>query len=118
MTKCFCNNNSEHAYIIKNKNDEPINKITILNYIQDKELQNEIKFGNEFLVCKKKHELIKYESQIKKSHFKHKTSSLINNFEQKEILLSNHIYDFIVDNIIILMLIINFYIILLYTIIS
>jgi hypothetical protein len=48
MTKCLCNNNSEYAYILKNKNDEPINKITILNYIQNKELQNEIKTGDKY----------------------------------------------------------------------
>jgi len=109
MTKCLCNNNSEYAYILKNKNDEPINKITILNYIQNKELQNEIKTGDKYLVCKEKHDLIKYESLIKKCHFKHKSISLItdwhkdwqNNFEQKEIPIGNHIADVIVDNIII-----------------
>jgi hypothetical protein len=67
-----------------NKNDNPINKITILNYIENKELQNEIKNGKKFLVCKEKHNLIKYESKIKKCHFKHKSISLItdwrNNF--------------------------------------
>jgi hypothetical protein len=109
MTKCLCNNNSEYAYILKNKNDETINKITILNYIQNKELQNEIKTGDKYLVCKEKHDLIKYESLIKKCHFKHKSISLItdwhkdwqNNFEQKEIPIGNHIADVIVDNIII-----------------
>jgi len=107
MTKCFCNNNSEYAYILKNKNDEPINKITISNYILNKELRNEIKSGDKYLVCKEKHDLIKYESLIKKCHFKHKSISLItdwhkdwqNNFEQKEIPIGNHIADVIVDNI-------------------
>ena len=109
MTKCLCNNNSEYAYILKNKNDEPINKITISNYILNKELQNEIKTGDTYLVCKEKHDLIKYESLIKKCHFKHKSISLVtdwhkdwqNNFEQKEIPIGNHIADVIVDNIII-----------------
>jgi transcriptional regulator with PAS, ATPase and Fis domain len=67
---------------LKNKNDEPINKITILNYIQNKELQNEIKTGNKYLVCKEKHDLIKYESLIKKCHFKHKSISLITDWHK------------------------------------
>ena len=109
MTKCMCNNDLEYAYILQNKHDKPINKITILNYIKNKELQNKIKIGNKYLVCKEKHDLIKYESLIKKCHFKHKSISLItdwhkdwqNNFEQKEIKIGNHTADVLVDNIII-----------------
>ena len=111
MTKCSCNNNSEYAYILINKNDEPINEITITNYINNNELQNEIKTGKKYLVCKKKQDLIKYESIFKKSHFKHKSISLItdwhkdwqNNFKKEEIdvQIGNHVADVFINDIII-----------------
>jgi hypothetical protein len=49
MTKCLCNNNSEYAYILKNKNDEPdiqeINHTLLTNLlikliISDKQIIN------------------------------------------------------------------------------
>ena len=74
-----CNHNSKCAFIICKNNTELNNLITIEDYLLNKNLQNEIKNKDKILVCKEKHELIKYESKIKKSHVKNKSPD---NFEE------------------------------------
>jgi glutamate synthase domain-containing protein 1 len=56
-------------------NDKVIeeNKITIVEYLNNKKLQKKVKENKCFLVCSNGSELIKYKSHIKRSHFKHKS---------------------------------------------
>ena len=101
-----CNHNSKCAFIICKNNTELNNLITIEDYLLNKNLQNEIKNKDKILVCKEKHELIKYESKIKKSHFKHKINNPMtdwhkewqSNFKQIEISVGNNIADVLIDN--------------------
>jgi hypothetical protein len=69
---CECNFDSQIAYIVKKLNDIPTETITIINYLENKNLQAKVDKKELFLVCEKGNELIKYQSDIKKSHFKHK----------------------------------------------
>ena len=106
MNEPICNFNSEFAFILNNKNDELSNKINITEYLSNKDLQKEIKDEKKYLVCKNNHELIKYESLIKKSHFKHKKYNGMtdwhkewqSNFNQIEILIGNNIADVLIGN--------------------
>lgn len=68
---CECDFDSQVAYIVKSLNDIPTNTITIIEYLQNKILQEKVNKGNIYLVCEKGNELIKYQSDKKKSHFKH-----------------------------------------------
>jgi hypothetical protein len=69
---CNCYFDSSFAYVINNINDEPINKINIIDYLSNELLQTDIIEKKKILVCKNKNELIKYKSENIKSHFKHK----------------------------------------------
>jgi len=104
-----CKHDSKFAFIISNNNEELNNLISIEDYLLNKNLQNEIKNKEKMIVCKEKHELIKYESKIRNSHFKHKINNPMTdwhkewqkNFEQIEIQIGNNIADVLVhDNII------------------
>ena len=113
--KCNCNN-SEFAYILNNIDDNLNDTISIINFINNKDLQKEIKLGNKFLVCKEKQQLIKYESQKIKNHFKHKVykgmtewhKNLQNNFEHLEIPFGNKIADVVIDDLIIVIVVFIF----------
>lgn len=72
---CDCVFDSQIAYLVKKMDENPINSITIIEYLQNKDLQKKVNNSELFLVCKKKNELIKYESEIRKSHFRHKNMS-------------------------------------------
>jgi hypothetical protein len=56
-------------------NDKVIeeNKITIVEYLNNEKLQKKVKENKCYLVCSNGNELIKYKSNIKRSHFKHKS---------------------------------------------
>jgi hypothetical protein len=106
MTDTNCNFNSDFAFILNNIDDKLCNKINITDYLKNKDLQKEIKDKKQYLICKNKHELIKYESIIKKSHFKHKKNNSMtdwhkewqSNFKQTEIRIGNNIADVLVCN--------------------
>jgi hypothetical protein len=107
MNKCLFNSNI--AYIVNNINDELDEFIHIDDYLKNNELQEDVRKNKKYLVCKNKHELIKYKSQIKKNHFKHKiiNDSLNewhkewqNNFKHIEILIGEKVADVLVKNII------------------
>lgn len=69
-----CNHNStSYAYIVKKITDKRTdkNKIYIDDYLNDADLQQTISNNNKIIVCKNGHKLIKYKSNIRKSHFKH-----------------------------------------------
>lgn len=68
---CECDFDSQIAYIVKSLDETPIETITIINYLDDKNIQKKVNKKELFLVCEKGNELIKYESDIRKSHFKH-----------------------------------------------
>lgn len=74
-TECGCNFDSQTAYVVKNIKDEPCESITILDFLNNKNLMNEIKNKSKYLVCIMNNELIKYESTKKQCHFKHKNNS-------------------------------------------
>ena len=109
---CNCNFDSQIAYIIDNKDDDiDIQKnISIINYINDKKLQKKIKSEKKILVCENNNELIKYKSDIKKSHFKHKNYQYnemtlwhknwqnIFDFNTQEIIIGNRRADVCIDN--------------------
>ena len=107
--ECDCNFDSSFAYIINNIGDELINKINISDYLSNKSLQTEISEMKKFLVCENNNILIKYKSNKKKSHFKHKNSNGTTKwhkdwqkkFETTEERIENRIADAIVhDNVI------------------
>jgi len=109
---CNCIFDSQIAYIIKNK-DEDIdnsNRITIIDYLNNKKLQKKIKKNKKFLVCENKQDLIKYESITRKSHFKHKnngynemtewhhTWQIMFDETKREITIGNRRADVCIDN--------------------
>jgi len=108
---CPCNTKIGYAYVVDKIGDPKENKIYIQNYINNKDLQNEVSNGNKYLVCS--HDLIlsKYESNIRKSHFFHKNNINMgmsewhknwqSYFEKKEIKIDDHIADVIENNFII-----------------
>lgn len=69
---CDCDFDSQTAYLVKKINDKPINTITIVEYLNDKNTQKKINKEKLYLVCKKGNKLIKYKSEKRKPHFKHK----------------------------------------------
>jgi len=78
----MCDNNFEsyYAYLVDNIEKPTIrNLIKIEEYLDNDELQSEIKNKSKFLLCKNNHELTKYKSDIRKSHFKHKFERDTNN---------------------------------------
>jgi len=105
---CKCDFDTQMAYITENKTDTPRNQITIVEFLKDKTLHEKLKRGNIRLVCKENNELIKYESEIRRSHFKHK-NFLYNDmsewhrewqshFENQEVAIGNRFADAVVDN--------------------
>lgn len=113
MNKCDCYFDSQYAYIVKKLNDEisEENKITIVEYLDNEKLQIKIKKNKQYLVCSNGNELIKYESNIKRSHFKHKNDpnsdgmsewhkNWQSNFEITEKPIGNRFADACVDNVV------------------
>lgn len=109
---CNCCNDTQIAYVI-DKVDNDINtkkNITIIDYINNKNLQKKVKKEIYFLVCENKNELIKYESNIKKSHFKHKNCQYtemsewhknwqnIFDISKREIIIGNRRADVCIEN--------------------
>jgi len=113
---CKCIFDSQIAYIINDINDniDKDNKITIIDYLNNKKIQKKVKKGKIFLVCEYKQELIKYESNMRCSHFKHKNIENNNNYnemsewhrnwqnnfdiEKQEICIGNRRADVCIDN--------------------
>jgi hypothetical protein len=111
MTSCNCNFDSQFAYILNNKNETPEKNITIVNYLENEELIKKVKNGKKFLVCSLGNELIKYKSNTKRSHFKHKSEfynnemsewhkNWQNNFENTEITIGNRRADAVIGDIV------------------
>lgn len=107
--KCYCNFDSQIAFVVENKSDDPINYILISSYLKSKKYQKKIKKKELYLVCENGNELIKYESDEKKSHFKHKNCSCVNEmtewhrkwqneFDEIEILIGNRFADAVVND--------------------
>lgn len=106
--KCDCNFDSQIAFVVENKSDDPINYILISSYLKSKKYQKKIKNKELYLVCENGNELKKYESEEKKSHFKHKNCSCDNEmsewhkewqkeFDEIEILIGNRFADAVVN---------------------
>ena len=113
MNNCDCYFDSQYAYIVRELNNEisEENKITIVEYLDNVQLQKKIKKNRRYLVCSNGNELIKYESNIKRSHFKHTNDpngngmsewhkNWQNNFEITEEPIGNRYADACVDNIV------------------
>jgi competence CoiA-like predicted nuclease len=113
MINCDCLFDSQSAYIVRELNDEILeeNKITIIEYLNNEKLQKKIKKNKRFIVCSNGNELIKYESNIKRSHFKHKNDpnnvgmcdwhkNWQSNFEITEERIGNRYADVCVDNLV------------------
>ena len=68
---------TNYAFIKKNKNDcnSDDNRIEIKEFLENDILKKEVKNGSKFIVCQNNHDLIKYESDIRKCHFKHKNTT-------------------------------------------
>lgn len=108
-TDCNCNFNSSYAYIVRDFSDKISNdnKITIVEYLDNKILQRKIKKNKRYLVCSNGNELIKYESNIKRSHFKHKNDpngdgmcEWHKNWQNKFDIIEKHIGNRIADAIV------------------
>lgn len=71
-----CNHDSTSYAFLTNKIDDRVSettkKININDFLNNIDMQNDVKNNKKFLKCKNGHTLIKYKSDIKKSHFKHK----------------------------------------------
>lgn len=113
MNKCDCYFDSQYAYIVRKLNDEVLeeNKITIVEYLENEKLQRKVKKLKRYLVCLNGNELIKYESNLKRSHFKHKNDpngegmcewhkNWQSHFEITEKPIGNRFADACVDNIV------------------
>lgn len=72
MNKCN-HDSSSYAYIITKDSDKRTNenKIYIDDYLNNNTLQKSVLNNEKFIVCKNGHKLIKYKSNIVKSHFFH-----------------------------------------------
>lgn len=110
ITNC-CDFDSQVAYIVKNIGNEPIEEISIQEYLENKVLMKEIHDKKKFLVCSNNNELIKYESEKIQCHFKHKNNyynemcewhkNWQNCFDDTEIKIGTRIADAIVDDTVI-----------------
>ncbi len=72
---CNCIFDSQTAYIVDSLECNEIDEkryVVIGDYLNDKKMQKDVINGKIFLVCEKNEELIKYESDKRKNHFKHK----------------------------------------------
>ena len=74
--KCNFGFISNQAYLVEKLGDkiEDEKIIEIEDYLKSKELMELVTNGKIFLVCKEGHNLIKYKSDKRKNHFKHKNS--------------------------------------------
>jgi hypothetical protein len=66
---------TDFAYVVNNIRDkinDTTTKISITDYINNNQIREDIINNNKHLVCENNHILIKYKSDKKKSHFKHK----------------------------------------------
>jgi hypothetical protein len=105
---CSCFFSPPYAYVVDNLSDDPIEKINIYDYLKNKTLQDQIKKKEKLLVCSKKNELSKYESEKKESFFRHKTAKYMTEwhknwqkqFELTEISIGNCRADAIINNIV------------------
>lgn len=108
---CSCIFDSQIAYIADSLkcNDENNEKfVTIGDYLNNKEIQKEVSDKKIYLVCKENEELIKYESDKKKNHFKHKNCEHGNmsewhkkwqsEFDETEIQIGNRYADVLCGN--------------------
>lgn len=106
---CDCDFDSQIAYVSKTTNKtDIINPITILDYLDDPCLMKQIELREYFLICQEGRELIKYQSENKKSHFKHKNSvwngmsdwhkNWQNKFKQTEVKIGNRRADAVIEN--------------------
>ena len=108
-THCNCNFDSSFAYIVNNINDDIKDKIYISDYLSNEILKNDVNENKKLLVCSNKNILIKYESKISKSYFKHKSNSIMtiwhknwqDSFEKTEQHIGNRIADAVIDNMVI-----------------
>jgi hypothetical protein len=108
-TQCNCNFDSSFAYIVNNINDDIKDKIYISDYLSNETLKNDVIENKKLLVCSNKNILIKYESKVSKSYFKHKSNSIMttwhknwqDNFEKTEQHIGNRIADAVIDNMVI-----------------
>jgi hypothetical protein len=110
ITKCQCNFDSQIAYIVKNIKDDIQEHITIIEYLDTdhKKLRKYVEKGKKILVCENGNELMKYESNKRKSHFVHKNYSnnemsewhknWQNQFDNIEITIGNRRADAICGN--------------------
>jgi hypothetical protein len=77
-SQCNVNFISKYAYIVDSPSEVPNPShphIDIETYLADAALQNNVYGKSKHLVCQNGHELIKYKSDKRKSHFKHKHCS-------------------------------------------
>lgn len=75
MTKiCNCVFDSQIAYIVKELNQSPKNPITIEDFLKDDSIRTKVKKNLSYLVCSNGNQLITYQSNKRKSHFKHKNN--------------------------------------------
>lgn len=103
-----CDFNSQIAYIVKRVGDDIMEEVTIQDYLNDKKLINDVRTGKKFLVCANNQMLIKYESEKRQSHFKHKNNyyngmlewhkNWQNNFEDTEVRIGTRSADAYVHN--------------------
>lgn len=113
MNNCTCFFDSQYAYIVRKLEDQILeeDKITIVEYLENEKLQKKVKNKERYLVCLNGNELIKYESNIKRSHFKHKNDpngdgmsewhkNWQDNFEITEEPIGNRYADACVNNLV------------------
>jgi hypothetical protein len=108
--KDSCNNDTNNAFILFDKNKEPL-KITIDQYLDNQLWIDKVSEGSYKLQCCNGHEVIKYKSEIKKSHFKHKVDldnemtqwhkKWQNEFKNNEVKLGNHRADTVENDMVI-----------------
>lgn len=111
---CDCNFDSQVAYIKNSVNEFPEKTITIIDYLKNPEIQNDVLQNNKFLCCSYDNELEKYRSDIKISHFRHKKHIFNNNNEMTkwhknwqnifspniEIIIGNRRADAVINNVV------------------
>ena len=84
FNSCCKSFQSQTAYIIINKTDKLCETISIQSYINDSILQKEVLNKKKMIVCTNRHELIKVEPLINKSHFRHKLLDDVKNSPMTE----------------------------------
>ena len=69
--KCNPNWQTQYAYLENISNNKPKNQIHIQDYLNDQNLMLQVKNKRKKLVCAYGHLLTSYQSNIRKTHFKH-----------------------------------------------